>query len=1398
MTGGTQDLAAAIAERWRDVDGLRERLVQAERSGEQLEQIAAWLDVIAPGPDGGLVLSWEDSFSRQGKRVVTVPDGQPRRWVRDENGKRVPEPVSFSSSRDAAAAIVRDGRGRNAFTATARFTDPERQEHALACVGGVPLDLDVKPGERQMLRVPGGDPIELPLASDATPAALVAHLFGGGRWTPTLVWRTGRGAQAILALDEPFRVATDDDRERIRRLVLGVNLAAAISLAELGLTTDVFDHAHHRTRLPWTWHRKPPLGLPKDSDPRAWPMLPAMPVFDQGPRHRIDDLERIVDDVLPPGWFEIHEQAKRRKGPRGTVSARPPSDPETGKLERLEKDADGVLVVPPGEGRKGLSADEEWNARVSLAAAATFAGWTRAGGDSWTKPGGSFGERHAAETIAHDGTRVLHVFSARAAPFQDGSSYSAFRLVAISLAPGRDAGIGCREFRERLRSHGFGTVAFRRVSRVEDDRERFEELARERARHAPSERSFQDITSTRSYIRERVADWFAGDRSLHLSGTPGTGKTTAAVEAIADRIEPGSLVVVALPTRELAHEKAIAARETIGRPGVQVVEVYGRTDDPWGLGFCADYGAAQWRLAHGFGGCQGCNYTELCAAEETHYIGHRKQLGVPPHAARIVFTTHAAVPGIVTQAKVSRLVIDDAGSLVASPGGLTIERTISHGARVAYLDALTAWLEREGLDTRDGPAALERWCAEREERPRRERERERAGKLFERIRERYQDRGETYARNLALDAFSGRLGLDVRDVERVWRWRGSTDALVDFAERFQEGLPPIGAAWIVERVFGASRLETALAQLADDLPRPEGAAVAWSEFRSQPIPWETDTPADAADGPRFWQLVIDALAFHERAGRWPRVERTVSRSDGSRVWMPNEALERLAVAGSVLWLDVQPMPAAMASAWKVNRRRFRFEPPNLEVVAVQTRRHERTLADGTRYLECDAHGAGQRKDGPSRADVRFRTILRQVVDRDRVGIVCHKADRDALELEPTNARVAYFGRDHASTDRLANCATLLVRRFALPPAETLREARILAQTLGLHEPSTDRGTDLRRWGLTQITELSDRTELPVAVGAALDMLVAELEENHRRAALENAIGRVRAAAHGKRRRVFLFDGRPVPGIGVSRVVDERELAGELAVQVEPTADQVEQEGAAERVVAEARKAERLERLATLLEQNPDASRERLAAELGCSVRTIKLDLAAVGRADPVERAMRGLWTDPLARLGLVIDAAGFVRGAPGDFPLPHGLALIDAVQRSARRAGRGEIADRTIRSAARRIDDWIHGVGPMPTAGRGRRAFLDVSSAFVDALERARPPMRAAAGAELTTTTRTSDATTTRDPSDDPRTSLERVRPWPTLAIRDPDREARPRPPSLAGVHPPPGTMRGLERSARP
>lgn len=479
------------------------------------------------------------------------------------------------------------------------------------------------------------------------------------------------------------------------------------------------------------------------------------------------------------------------------------------------------------------------------------------------------------------------------------------------------------------------------------------------------------------------------------------------------------------------------------------------------------------------------------------------------------------------------------------------------------------------------------------------------------------------------------------------------------------GHPTIQVAEVTKCVLGAMRglhRSGAVKALVDSIQGLPAAESLMAQGKDAFWPWEVVRKEDGEDlRPAFTSFALD-VAQAVQAGLPPVMYRTDrrARSRGEpeqHVLLRDRKLIDRARRGFVAWLGVGPMPEDVCAALNVRQEVLLAEPDHLRAVVALV--PSESSESGTSYL---SFGPAV-DDDPPRADEIARALWRSLGERldsgpvvaqdvacDRLGGVLHKADFAALKKP---RRLGYYGKDHAGTDRLADVDLLLVRRFQ-PPFEVIRrDARALAQALGIptpEEPQPAKGRrkrgelpdglclETRRW------EGDDQEFVTVALVNRLERDVLRFHELHNQL---NAVGRCRPLTAPSPRVVVLLAGRPFDWVR-PKVVLLADLVREWGIELdlpdpEARAKNFEARNAAQQADAQ----DRREALRELVEGDRSRSQRALAVRLGVSVGCVNSDLRAIG-AGPLSgghfvhsSAIRILWhwseqTVPWPGLGEVL------------------------------------------------------------------------------------------------------------------------------------------------------------------
>jgi len=462
--------------------------------------------------------------------------------------------------------------------------------------------------------------------------------------------------------------------------------------------------------------------------------------------------------------------------------------------------------------------------------------------------------------------------------------------------------------------------------------------------------------------------------------------------------------------------------------------------------------------------------------------------------------------------------------------------------------------------------------------------------------------------------------------------------------------------------------------------------------------WEDYRSEDGPDGrPAFASFVLE-LAREILDGSSFELHR-VPREHALELVLPDRRMLERVLAGRVAWLSVATLPPSVALGLKVRSELVHANPEHLELVVAE---HRLLGLDGRERLE----SFGRTLDG----DEIVRQLVRKVAATGRnVGAVLSKGDHEELaDLES----VVHYGAGHASTDKLAGCDDLLVRRFARPYAALAFEARSWRGLLGL-EPveASELAREPRRW-----------TASSPAVWSCVpaDPLERELLESDEAASMLNAIGRARPLSAEGRRRVYLLNGRPFNLHGASvRLAPLEEVAGELGVELAlPDEDSRARSFAAANAAKATKQAELLARAVELVEENPLASRRWLADRLGVSERHARRLLEQVqapnaGQLAPLLGTVRGL-VEARGKLGPTSHGEGEapISGGADLSALPNVEAIVEEL---------GEFAptSRTVRTHLAAVSEALRTGSPLiPRRSDAAAGLAAVLRAVARILER--------------------------------------------------------------------------------
>ena len=784
-----------------------------------------------------------------------------------------------------------------------------------------------------------------------------------------------------------------------------------------------------------------------------------------------------------------------------------------------------------------------------------------------------------------------------------------------------------------------------------------------------------------------VHQWVPGKQSLLFCGWPGLGKTTAAGENVAKKLAETAkgwtsrVAVISLPRRHDVHEKAATLRKRTENLGIEtdIVELLGRSSDPQSGWYCeaGEFDAERLNLRVELQRhvCVGCELRDDCKMAEGRFLHERRDVLDQVKAATkkqappvVIVTTHASLPWLLRDLpKRSLITIDDAGETF----GLLREIVVR---REDLLDA--AMHAREFARTRDLDDELDwwrRWNTASEGR----------GAARAALKQCLKEAEDGSAAASAAASWAERVGGGLNPaqtrhvVETHWRpdkpiqILRRLDPLVRAIDRLPDGL----AADLVAHVLDAfswphgtkgakhDRVREAVEALPPEYlraiecgkvrpPRNAGGSPVW--------PWEVIGGRDGHDlRASFARMALDAAREVILTGSGPLVhrvdQRIRSRSEPDyTIYMPVRDLIERARKGRVLWTAVGPMPPQLLESLGARQEVVLASPRQLRAVVCEAEMPADRETGRTRVLSL---GTGNRKGGePSPADEMTRAFVRGLAEASRngnaklgdhcirhLGGVLHKADREILEEAGQEAPAAvdpesvlrevdlrHFGAGHAATDDLADCDTLVVRRFVprfdgmLRTAEALRRSLELGgDPILLHANPKDGPS---RVTVETRTWLGDPLREEIHCRALAHPLAREVQRFHETALQLNAVGRCRPLSADEPRLVLLLAGRPFDWLAVERR-DFYGVARELGMQVAlPTSD------ARQRVLDDynERQAQaaldRQCQLQDLLGSRRDASLRELAATLRASERTVRRDLVALQEAgERPEAPIEWLW-----------------------------------------------------------------------------------------------------------------------------------------------------------------------------
>lgn len=847
---------------------------------------------------------------------------------------------------------------------------------------------------------------------------------------------------------------------------------------------------------------------------------------------------------------------------------------------------------------------------------------------------------------------------------------------------------------------------------------------------APTRGIVHDAAEARRVAAEVATDWVPGTGSLAFAGWPGLGKTTAMAHRLCCGLgarEPGherGVGVIALPTRDLVMEKLESLREYLAdeKLVVTVTESLGRRFDERTRWHCEAGTRQALRAELHRPSCPPCPLIDHCENTPGRFRHSAAVLKAQIAAAKVgtpllIITTVSQLHWILLDLPEEvPIVLDDAGSLF----GLLREVPLRH---VDIDSAIEHARQFADARLRENDLTLEGLIHERDVS---QRAAERRATARAAMRGALKSAPSIEAAIERAVRFSHLADISRHTIVRVIEknWDKGPDrvlaALDDPANR-SDALHVVLAADLIARVLHALRtlprkiahgVRDVIAETVARLPQAYRDALAsglvvapLDEHGQASWPFEEIAIDDGPDlRPSFADVAIIAAA-EAVEGFSPVVIRAQHkrRAKGSPehvLYLPDHNLIERARKGWVAWLSVGPMPAQLLESLNARAEVALAEPDGMRAIVAQVVERRRKNGDEL-FL---GFGPGDRRpDRPGRADVITRELFRAIesalsdgkreicgISVSKFGAILHLDDHVALGKPE---QCAYYGKDHASTDRMEHCELILVRRFCVPFSLIAQMAMGLRRALRIPDSPTTNQMALERRTWQGSPHVEFGTRVP-ADPLERDML--RFYELHYQL---NAVGRCRPLSHTNMGRIIiLLVGRPFDWIRPELMSLDPRVIELLGIQftVAPAVDRVAA------LIAHTAKqaAEAIERRAAIVKlrsDTPGGSLAELARTLARSPSTIRRDLAIIA-ADDREATlppMRGI-SFYISRRERSVAAAD--------------LPTVETIEAWIRDSGARPPSRRTLQRHARRLRDVLNSTRKGPSVFLATRRSDELNS----------------------------------------------------------------------------------------